>query len=163
MRSETIFYLLVSTIQCSSHVVPATRISHLSIEGPKSNPANLTVSPDTTIQALFSHLLIEAIASDNTVRFLSRYDKSATNIKESAIWTSIGQTPWSYPFSFFYHINPEFPYQALATAAKLHEYTLIDRGTWYGVEPWIREEMHIFVRLTVSPKWLGNYSRRRIC
>lgn len=61
--------------------------------------------------------------------------------------TSIGQTPWSYPFSSFYHINPEFPYQALATAAKLQEYTLIDRGTWYGVEPWIREDMQIFVGL----------------
>lgn len=79
------------------------------------------------------------------MRFLSRYDKSATNIKESAIWTSIGQTPWSYPFSLFYHINPDFPYQALATAAKLQEYTLIDRGTWYGVEPWIREHMKIFM------------------
>lgn len=146
MRSETIFYLLVCTIQRSSHDVRGIRLSHLSIEGPKSNPANLTVSPNTTIEALFSQLFIAAIASDNTVRFLSRYDKSATNIKESAIWTSIGQTPWSYPFSFFYHINPEFPYQAMATAAKLKEYTLIDRGTWYGVEPWIREEMQIFVR-----------------
>ena len=84
------------------------------------------------------------------MRFLSRFDKSATNIKESAIWASIGQTPWSYPFSFFYHINPEFPYQALATAARLKEYTLIDRGTWYGVEPWIREGMQIFVGSILS-------------
>lgn len=122
-----------------------TRITHLGIQGPKDNPANLTFSSDSTIEALFSQLFIAAVASGNTVRFLSRYDKSATNIKESAIWTSIGQTPWSYPFSFFYHINPEFPYQALATAARLQEYTLVDRGTWYGVEPWIRENMKIFV------------------
>ncbi len=122
------------------------RVSHSGVEGPKSNPANLTVSSNITIEALFSQLFIAAIASDNNVRFLSRYDKSATNIKESAIWTSIGQTPWSFPFSFFYHISPEFPYQALATAAKLQEYTLIDRGTWYGVDQWIREEMTIFVR-----------------
>ena len=121
--------------------------------GPKDNPANLTSNTSNTsntIEALFSQLFIAAIASSNTVRFLSRYDKSATNIKESAIWTSIGQTPWSYPFSFFYHINPEFPYQALATAARLHEYTLTDRGTWYGVEPWIREEMKIFVSQCIS-------------
>ena len=123
-------------------------MSHAGIEGPRDNPANLTVSPNTTVEALFSQLFIAAIASDSNVRFLSRYDKSATNIKESAIWTSIGQTPWSYPFSFFYHISPEFPYQALATAAKLQEYTLIDRGTWYGVEPWIREQMMVFVRST---------------
>ena len=126
------------------------RVSYLDIQGPKNNPANLTVSPNTTIEALFSQLFIAAIASDNAVRFLSRYDKSATNIKESAIWTSIGQTPWSYPFSFFYHINPEFPYQALATAARLQEYTLVDRGTWYGAEPWIREDMKIYVRSIYS-------------
>ena len=120
------------------------------LEGPKKNPANLTVSPDTTIQDLFSQLFIAAIASDNTIRFLSRFDKSATNIKESAIWASIGQTPWSYPFSFFYHINTEFPYQAMATTAKLQEYTLIDRGTWYGVEQWIRDEMQVFVSLFIQ-------------
>ena len=110
------------------------------------------MSSDTTIQELFSQLFIAAIASDNRIRFLSRFDKSATNIKESAIWASIGQTPWSYPFSFFYHINTEFPYQAMATAAKLQEYTLIDRGTWYGVDAWIREEMQIFVSLFRSNK-----------
>ena len=124
-----------------------TRVSHVRNEGPKENPANLAVSADVTIEGLFSQLFIAAIASDSAVRFLSRYDKSATNIKESAIWTSIGQAPWSYPVSFFYHINPEYPYQALATAAKLKEYTVVDRGTWYGVEPWIRQDMRIFVRL----------------
>lgn len=29
--------------------------------------------------------------TDPPVRFLSRYDKSATNIKESLLWASIGQ------------------------------------------------------------------------
>lgn len=137
------FLLVGMTIQESLSY--GTRATHLGIQGPKDNPANLTVSSDCTIETLFSQLFIAAVASDNAVRFLSRYDKSATNIKESAIWTSIGQTPWSYPYSFFYHINPEFPYQALATAARLQEYTLVDRGTWYGVEPWIRENMRIFV------------------
>lgn len=126
-------------------------------EGPKDNPANLTLSQDATIETLFSQLFIAAIASDNSVRFLSRYDKSATNIKESAIWTSIGQTPWSYPFSPFYHISPQFPYEALATAAKLQEYTLIDRGTWYGVEPWIRDDLKIYVS-PATTSFLGRVS-----
>ena len=108
------------------------------------------MSEGTTVQDLFEQLFIAAIASDNTIRFLSRFDKSATNIKESAIWASIGQTPWSYPVSFFYHVDTEFPYQALATAAKLGEYTLTDRGTWYGVQPWIRDEMMVFVSLFLS-------------
>lgn len=82
----------------------------------------------------FSQLFRAAVASDQTVRFLSRYDRSVTNIKESKIWTEIGQFPRAIAFSFFYHINPEFPYQALAVAVKVQEYTLIDRGTWYGVD-----------------------------
>lgn len=130
------------------------RVAKERVEGPKKNPANLEVSADTTIESLFSQLFIAAIESDNRIRFLSRFDKSATNIKESAIWASIGQTPWSYPFSFFYHVNTEFPYQAMATAAKLQEYTLTDRGTWNGVEPWIREEMRVFVGLSI---WVRAY------
>ena len=27
----------------------------------------------------------------------------------------------------------------------MQEYTIIDRGTWYGVDAWIRDEMQIFV------------------
>ena len=116
--------------------------------GPHTNPAKLELTPDTTVQDLFSQLFIAAIASDDSIRFLSRFDKSATNIRESAIWASIGQTPWAYPYSSFYHVDNEFPYQALATAAKLNEYTLTDRGTWYGAEPWVRDDMRVFVRFS---------------
>lgn len=98
---------------------------------------------------MFSQLFIAAVKPDSTIRFLSRFDKSATNIKESVIWASIGQTPWSYPFSFFYHISTQFPYQALATAAALEEYTLTDRGTWHGVDSWIREKLKIIVCLCI--------------
>ena len=140
-------FMLVGTYTNLINIRTETGISPALLQGPKTNPANLTLSSNTTIQALFSQLFLAATASSsNSVRFLSRFDKSATNIKESAIWTSIGQTPWAHPMSLFYHIDPEFPYQALATAAKLQEYTLIDRGTWYGVEAWIREEMQIYVR-----------------
>ena len=148
MRGGTTLCLWVCRV--GGKLLERLGMSDKRLEGPKKNPANLTVSPGTTIQDLFSQLFIAAIASDNTIRFLSRFDKSATNIKESAIWASIGQTPWSYPFSFFYHINTEFPYQAMATTAKLQEYTLIDRGTWYGVEQWIRDEMQVFVCLSIQ-------------
>jgi ABC-type tungstate transport system permease subunit len=90
-----------------------------------------------SIQELFSQIFIAAVSSQHSsspVRFLSRYDKSANNIRESAIWASIGQTPWSEPYSPWYHRYVDFPLGALRAAAKLGEYTLVDRGSWYAAE-----------------------------
>ena len=158
MRGAIISCLLVCPLQCHRDTVRKHLIV-ASIAGPKNNPAHLTLASNTTVEDLFSQLFIAAVASDNSVRFLSRYDKSATNVKESAIWASIGQTPWSHPFSGFYHISPDFPFEALATAAELQEYTLVDRGTWFGVEPWVREHMQVFVRPVPSPSLSLSLSR----
>jgi ABC-type tungstate transport system permease subunit len=64
---------------------------HFLIVGPPSNPANISNSSD--ILPIFSQLYATAQAAKSSppVRFLSRYDKSATNIKESYLWISIGQ------------------------------------------------------------------------
>lgn len=64
---------------------------HFLIVGPPSNPANISSTDD--IFTIFSDLHEAAEAANSTppVRFLSRYDKSATNIKESDLWISIGQ------------------------------------------------------------------------
>jgi ABC-type tungstate transport system permease subunit len=64
---------------------------HFIIVGPPSNPANISKSSD--VLTIFSQLRSSADAAKSTipVRFLSRYDKSATNIKESALWIGIGQ------------------------------------------------------------------------
>lgn len=67
---------------------------HFLLVGPQSNPANVSKSDD--IMTIFSdlHEAAEAAVGDDTkeaVRFLSRYDKSATNIKEALLWASIGQ------------------------------------------------------------------------
>ena len=43
-----------------------------------------------------------------------------------------------------------FPRQALEAAARLGEYTLVDRGTWWAAEGWVRECMSVFVRETVE-------------
>ena len=40
-----------------------------------------------------------------------------------------------------------FPFQALEAAAKLGEYTLVDWGTWNGVQGFVREEMIVFVSI----------------
>jgi len=124
---------------------------HFMLVGPRSNPAGLSVggkATGLTIYDLFSQLFCAAVGNANSshqVRFLSRYDKSATNIKESSIWSAIGQTPWSHPYSSWYHRDVLFPFDALRAAAKLQEYTLVDRGTWYAVDEWVRDEMTIFM------------------
>lgn len=64
---------------------------HFLLVGPKSNPANISKSMD--IFTMFSqiHTVAENEQTTPPVRFLSRYDKSATNIKDSLLWVSIGQ------------------------------------------------------------------------
>jgi ABC-type tungstate transport system permease subunit len=77
-------------------------------------------------------------------RFLSRFDKSATNLKESTLWLKIGQVPWSLPYSTWYHQYPAFPIQALTAAIILKEYTLSDRGTFLSLPANVTGSMQIF-------------------
>ena len=88
------------------------------------------------MRTLFSLLYQAAEATKNTTspaRFLTRYDKSATNIKESTLWLAIGQVPWATAYSTWYHQYIDFPLQALTAAIKLNEYTLTDRGTFLSL------------------------------
>lgn len=64
---------------------------HFLLIGPPSNPAN--ISSDSDILAIFAdlHAAAEGDPTEPPTRFLSRYDKSATNIKEALLWASIGQ------------------------------------------------------------------------
>ena len=64
---------------------------HFLIVGPPSNPARL--NKDDDVRHIFSALYTAAQAANASapVRFLSRYDKSATNIRESSLWVGIGQ------------------------------------------------------------------------
>ncbi|KAF7307815.1 hypothetical protein MKEN_01141600 [Mycena kentingensis (nom. inval.)] len=102
---------------------------HFVFVGPPSNPANVS-SSDTILQAFQKIVKSGAdTAAANPTRFLSRFDKSATNIKESEIFVALGQVPWAYAYSTWYHQYPRFPLQAVAAAATLGEYTLTDRGT----------------------------------
>jgi ABC-type tungstate transport system permease subunit len=123
-------------------------------KGPKSNPAKLPSDGKYSIYALFAQIFraaIDTASSQEPVRFLSRYDKSAANIAESRIWATIGQTPWAHPYSPWYHRFVGFPFQALRAASKLGEYAIMDRGTWYAVEPEVRDAMAVFVSSITSP------------
>ena len=64
---------------------------HFLLIGPPANPAN--ISGDSDILTIFAdlHAAAEGDPTEPPTRFLSRYDKSATNIKEALLWASIGQ------------------------------------------------------------------------
>ncbi|KAL7931674.1 hypothetical protein V8C35DRAFT_309209 [Trichoderma chlorosporum] len=117
---------------------------HFLLAGPKSNPANISKSTD--IYSMFSQIRQVAENEQTTppVRFLSRYDKSATNIKDSFIWVSIGQVPWATAYSTWYHQYIAFPIQALTAAILLDEYTISDRGTYLSLDAKLRNQMVIY-------------------
>lgn len=72
---------------------------HFYLVGPPENlPGPHKLKPeDDDISSMFSKIYFAAENANNndTVRFLSRYDKSATNIKESEVWINIGQVSLS--------------------------------------------------------------------
>jgi ABC-type tungstate transport system permease subunit len=117
---------------------------HFLLIGPPSNPANISNSSD--IMSIFADLFEAAEGEDTEppVRFLSRYDKSATNIKEALLWASIGQVPWATAYSPWYHQYIGFPIQALTAAILLEEYTITDRGTILSIDAELRNKTTIY-------------------
>ncbi|KAE8363041.1 hypothetical protein BDV27DRAFT_165702 [Aspergillus caelatus] len=99
---------------------------HFYLAGPKNNTADIQDEDDIT--ETFSKLY--NAGENGTARFLSRFDKSATNIKDSELWIAIGQVPWAIAYSKWYHQYMDYPIQALTASIKLGEYTVTDRGTY---------------------------------
>ncbi|KAG6819113.1 hypothetical protein H0H93_015358 [Arthromyces matolae] len=123
---------------------------HFILVGPASNPANLNPGEDD-ILVMFNKIVTAGNADvadppkDRVpVRFLSRFDKSATNIKESQLFITIGQVPWALAYSKWYHQYPLFPFLALEAASQLSEYTLTDRGTWLSSPASVTDKLQIF-------------------
>ncbi|KAF9005233.1 hypothetical protein BDQ17DRAFT_1390074 [Cyathus striatus] len=122
---------------------------HFLLVGPKANPAQLENEDD--ILTMFNKIvtmgnadLVVPPGDREPTRFLSRYDKSATNIKESELFVKIGQVPWGLVYSKWYHQYPRFPLQALRAASVLSEYTLTDRGTWLSSEKSVTDGLEIY-------------------
>lgn len=124
---------------------------HFLLVGPQSNPAQLNQTDD--ILVMFNKIVSTGNADVATppdpsvrppTRFLSRFDKSATNIKESQLFITIGQVPWAFAYSTWYHQYPRFPLQAIQGASLLSEYTLTDRGTWLSSPDSVTSALTIF-------------------
>ncbi|PHH62847.1 hypothetical protein CDD81_6647 [Ophiocordyceps australis] len=117
---------------------------HFLLVGPRANPANL--SQDNTVEEMFSAIFHAAEGEETMppVRFLSRFDKSATNILESNFWIKIGQVPWANTPSPWYHQFSAFPREALIHAIEYEEYTLTDRGTFLSLPRYLRNSITVF-------------------
>ncbi|KAF8836258.1 hypothetical protein BDN67DRAFT_1014851 [Paxillus ammoniavirescens] len=125
---------------------------HFYLVGPASDPAQLKACGDDVL-AMFNRIvdqgnkdLVTPPTDREPVRFLSRFDKSATNIKESEIFCKIGQVPWALAYSKWYHQYPRFPLQALKAASVLNEYTLTDRGIWLSSAPEVTSVLKVFAQ-----------------
>ncbi|KAL4863604.1 hypothetical protein BDV12DRAFT_177300 [Aspergillus spectabilis] len=117
---------------------------HFLLAGPPSNPAKLDPNADILHQISSLYTAAEAGNTNPPVRFLSRYDKSATSIKDSELWIKIGQVPWAMKYSNWYHQFMAYPIQALTAAAALQEYTLTDWGTYLSVDDSVRKKITIY-------------------
>ncbi|KFY97232.1 hypothetical protein V498_02194 [Pseudogymnoascus sp. VKM F-4517 (FW-2822)] len=120
---------------------------HWLLVGPKSNPADLAFTESASAQDQFAQIFLAAVetaGSSRPVRFLSRFDKSAANIRESSLWTAIGQAPWAHPHASWYHQYQDSPLGALEAASALNQYTLTERGTWFALNDAARDKLEIF-------------------
>ncbi|KZS96916.1 hypothetical protein SISNIDRAFT_534191 [Sistotremastrum niveocremeum HHB9708] len=120
---------------------------HFLLTGPPSNPAQLAIGKDD-VYTMFNKLNKfgkSATPTDPPTRFLSRFDKSATNIKENSLFIAIGQVPWAYAYSTWYHQYPRFPLQALQASGQLNEYTLTDRGTFLSSPKSVQDSVKIYI------------------
>ncbi|KAL0956905.1 hypothetical protein HGRIS_003010 [Hohenbuehelia grisea] len=133
-------------------------MDHFYLVGPPSNPAGLAAND--SVSDMFNKIVqtgnVDAVTPPDPnvrppTRFLSRFDKSATNIKESEMFIKIGQVPWALAYSNWYHQYPRFPLQALSAASTLDEYTLTDRGTWLSSPQSVTSALTIFARGAGSP------------
>ncbi|KAG6910328.1 hypothetical protein DXG01_011396 [Tephrocybe rancida] len=147
-------YNAAAEAQSENSLAAAQRVygfrDHFLLVGPPSNPANLSPSNDD-IHTMFNKIVsignadvLDPPQEREPVRFLSRFDKSATNIKESEIFITIGQVPWGLAYSKWYHQYPRFPLPALEAASLLSEYTLTDRGTWLSSPASVTGNLVIF-------------------
>lgn len=64
---------------------------HFLLAGPTANPANISLNSTVSEMFLQLYTAAEQTVTTGAVRFLSRYDKSATNVKESQQWITISQ------------------------------------------------------------------------
>jgi ABC-type tungstate transport system permease subunit len=98
---------------------------HFLLIGPKNNPAD--IKPDNNIFEAFQKLAAYGIKNNTDLLFLSRDDRSSTNVKERSIWDNVSLSPDDMSW---YYKHRVFPSAALLMADELGLYSLTDLTTW---------------------------------
>ncbi|RHZ55573.1 uncharacterized protein CDV56_108002 [Aspergillus thermomutatus] len=147
--TESTNYLKDDTVDVGITYTPAAEEIAIK-QGVAKSPA-LNKADD--IKSMFSNIYAIASAGDaanvtTPVHFLTRYDKSATNIKDSQLWIEIGQVPWATAYSTWYHQYIAYPIQALTAAILLEEYTITDRGTYLSIDQELANKTTIYKAAT---------------
>jgi len=101
------------------------------IVGPKSDPAGVKGSADTTA----AMLAIQKAGKAGKATFVSRGDSSGTNTKELTLWQKSGiATPTPTADPWYLSTGQGMGETAKVTDEKKNAYTLIDRGTWLSMK-----------------------------
>lgn len=95
------------------------------IIGPKEDPAG--IAGTTNASYAFQRMFLAATVGNAT--FISRADKSGTNVKELSIWASIGVEPSNKTYTWYLEAGAGMGTVLRMTNEK-RAYTLTDRGTW---------------------------------
>ncbi len=95
------------------------------IVGPASDPAGICGLRNAT-------LAFQKIWQTNSA-FISRGDKSGTNVKEKAIWGQVGYTPSPANDSWYLETGQGMG-ATLTVASEKRAYTLTDDGTYYALQ-----------------------------
>ncbi len=95
------------------------------IIGPKDDPAGIKGLTNASL----AFQKIASTGAKDTAVFISRADKSGTNVKELSIWTKIGIKPSNKTFTWYLEAGAGMGAVLRMTNEK-KAYTLTDRATW---------------------------------
>ncbi len=95
------------------------------IIGPKEDPAGIS----GTTNATYAFQMILKAGRGGSATFISRADKSGTNVKELTIWSSVGVNPSNRTFAWYLEAGAGMGTVLRMTNEK-KAYTLTDRATW---------------------------------
>ncbi|MDI9617551.1 substrate-binding domain-containing protein [Methanothermobacter sp.] len=121
------------------------------IVGPKSDPAN--ISEAKSAEDAFRRIL-EAAASNPSVKFVSRGDNSGTNSREIKIWKNVTDYNATVNGSAWYIETGSGMGDTLRVADQKGAYTLTDSGTYLA----LRDGINLVTYLTEDSSLLNVYA-----
>ncbi|MCE4617630.1 MAG: substrate-binding domain-containing protein [Desulfurococcales archaeon] len=126
--------------------------NYFAIVGPTNDPAGVNQSHNT-IEAFTK---IVKAGNEGKAIFVSRGDRSGTNLKEKEIWDKVGYVP-SPDTDKWYIVSGQGMSNTLLIAEELKAYTLTDTGTFLKLKK-EGQLPHLQILYTESPDLINIYS-----